>query len=69
VFSKEENRSILVDTSSRTVREHYAQQARLRQQALEQSFRKSGVDFARIATGDDYVKPLLGLFRAKGARR
>ncbi|MBL7904835.1 MAG: DUF58 domain-containing protein [Bacteroidales bacterium] len=69
VFSKEENRSILVDTSSRTVREHYAQQARLRQQVLEQSFRKSGVDFARIATGDDYVKPLLGLFRAKGARR
>lgn len=69
VYSKEENRSILVDTSSRSVRDHYAKQAKLRQEALEQSFRKSGVDFARIATGDDYVKPLLGLFRAKGARR
>lgn len=68
-YSKEENRSILVDTSSRSVRDHYAKQAKLRQEALEQSFRKSGVDFARIATGDDYVKPLLGLFRAKGARR
>lgn len=69
VYSKEENRSILVDTSSRSVRDHYAKQAKLRQETLEQSFRKSGVDFARIATGDDYVKPLLGLFRAKGARR
>jgi uncharacterized protein (DUF58 family) len=69
LYSKEAGESILVDTSSKTVRNYYRNHAAKRLSMLDQAFRKSGVDFARIATGEDYVKPLLGLFKVRGARR
>ncbi len=69
LYSKEADKSIWVDTSSTTARNNYRNHALQRQTMLDQAFRKSGVDFARIATGEDYVKPLLGLFRVRGARR
>lgn len=69
LYSKETNDSIWVDTSSRNVRESYRKNASKRLAMLEQAFRKSGVDFTRISTGGDYVKPLLGLFKAREARR
>jgi uncharacterized protein (DUF58 family) len=69
LYSKEAGKSIWVDTSSKTVRNNYRNHAMQRLAMLDQAFRKSGVDFARIATGEDYVKPLLGLFKVRGARR
>jgi len=69
MFAKEENRTMWVDTSSRPLREMYRSKAQQRMHSLEQQFRRSGVDFARIGTNDDYVKPLLGLFKAREARR
>jgi len=69
LYSKETGKSIWVDTSSKTVRNNYRNHAMQRLNMLDQAFRKSGVDFARIATGEDYVKPLLGLFKVRGARR
>ncbi len=69
LYSKETGKSIWVDTSSKTVRNNYRNHAMQRMNMLDQAFRKSGVDFARIATGEDYVKPLLGLFKVRGARR
>jgi len=32
-------------------------------------FIRSGVDVAKIRTGQDYVKPLVGLFKKREARR
>jgi uncharacterized protein (DUF58 family) len=52
-----------VDTSSSTVREAYSQWWSTLTDRLESDFKRSGVDFATIATGDDYVKPLIGLFK------
>lgn len=69
LYSKEMNESIWVDTSSKTVRRDYASHSARHMQMLEQAFRKSGVDFARVSSGQDYVKPLLGLFKAREARR
>lgn len=69
LYSKEAGKSIWVDTSSKTSRNNYRNHATQRLTMLDQAFRKSGVDFARIATGEDYVKPLLGLFKVRGARR
>lgn len=69
LYSKEAGKSIWVDTSSKTTRNNYRNHAMQRLTMLDQAFRKSGVDFARIATGEDYVKPLLGLFKVRGARR
>jgi len=69
LFSKETNESIWVDSSSKASRTHYKKHAMKRLEMLDQAFRRSGVDFARIATSQDYVKPLLGLFKAREARR
>ena len=52
-----------VDTSSRAVREAYSHWWTSLSLNVESAFKRSGVDFATIATGDDYVKPLIGLFK------
>lgn len=69
LYSKELNESLWVDTSSKKVRENYKQNAMQKLSALDLAFRRSGVDFARFATNEDFVKPLLGLFKSREARR
>jgi hypothetical protein len=36
---------------------------------LNDTFRRSGVDVVRIGTDQDYVKPLIGLFKKRTARK
>ncbi len=68
LFSKETGHSIWADTSSKKVREAYKNHALKHLVQINQSFTKSGVDVARFYTGEDYVKPLLGLFKAREIR-
>jgi uncharacterized protein (DUF58 family) len=68
LFSKETGHSIWADTSSKKVREAYKNHALKHLAQINQSFTKSGVDVARFYTGLDYVKPLLGLFKAREIR-
>lgn len=68
LFSKETGHSIWADTSSKKVREAYKNHALKHLAQINQSFTKSGVDVARFYTGVDYVKPLLGLFKAREIR-
>lgn len=68
-FSKELNKSIWIDTSNKTMRDEFSRKARARLAILENTFKKSGVDFARVYTDQDYVKPLLSLFKTREARR
>lgn len=68
LFSKETGQSIWADTSSKKVREAYKKHALKHLAQINQSFTKSGVDVARFYTGEDYVKPLLGLFKAREIR-
>ncbi|MDD3742110.1 MAG: DUF58 domain-containing protein [Lentimicrobiaceae bacterium] len=69
MYSKETGKSLTVDTNSAKVRDNYARNANNHLAWLEMAFKRSGVDSARFTTGTDYVKPLLGLFKARGARR
>lgn len=69
VFSKELGKSEWVDTSDKKLQNEFARKAKARMNYTENSFKKSGVDFARIYTGQDYVKPLLTLFKRREARR
>jgi uncharacterized protein (DUF58 family) len=55
-----------VDTSSRRLREAYTRYWNTRQKDLEETFTKSNVDSVSIATNDDFVKSLLGLFKKRG---
>jgi hypothetical protein len=36
---------------------------------LEDLFKRSGVDFTKIGTHQSYIKPLMTLFKKRGAKR
>ena len=54
-----------VNTSSKKVRENYTEKALLRKDTLHKQFKKSGVSFTQIATEDDYIKSLMGMFNRR----
>jgi uncharacterized protein (DUF58 family) len=54
-----------VNTSSKKVRDNYKEQAYKRKDKLHSQFKKSGVSFTEIATDDDYVKSLMGMFKRR----
>ena len=54
-----------IDTSSRVVREKYTLWWEERQSALGDLFAKSGIDNVLIRTDEDYVKPLINLFKQR----
>ena len=55
-----------VDTSSRKLRESYRRYWMKRQNDLKETFAKSNVDSISVATDEDYVKALMGLFKQRG---
>ncbi|MGL4293434.1 MAG: DUF58 domain-containing protein [Bacteroidales bacterium] len=63
----ESGNEIWVDTSSRKTRERYAAWWRENQQKAVDSFNKSRVDTVSIATDQDFVPALLGMFKKRGS--
>ncbi len=57
-----------IDTSSSRVRSAYDKWWYTRQQTMTETLRRCSVDFATIATDEDYVKALLGLFKNRRGR-
>ena len=55
-----------VDTGSKKLRESYRRYWQKRQTDLKETFTKSNVDSVSIATDEDYVKSLMGLFKQRG---
>ena len=58
-----------IDTSSKSVRKTYAKAWYDRQQWISSVMTKSGVDMTSIATDEDFVKALLGMFRRRSVVR
>ncbi|HHJ09264.1 MAG TPA: DUF58 domain-containing protein [Bacteroidetes bacterium] len=54
-----------VDTSTRTVREAYHTWREKQEKKLENTFRQCGVDFTELATDEDYIRPLVQLFKRR----
>ncbi|MCX6268197.1 MAG: DUF58 domain-containing protein [Bacteroidetes bacterium] len=65
----ESEKQLWIDSSDRRVRRQYNNWYKAHNDYIAETFLKSGVDVARIGTDQDYIKPLLGLFRKRGARR
>ncbi len=61
----ETNESSWIDSSSRDVRNAYAQHWINHQNTTEEIFRKFGVDSAVLDTDTDYIKPLMNLFKQR----
>ena len=61
----ETERKVWLDTSSRRVREHYAEQWRERERQTVEMLRKGRIDTATISTDGDYVVELIKLFKQR----
>ena len=55
-----------VDTSNRKVREEYEKSWKKSEAYLKSIFAKYGVDNISVNTNEDYIKPLIGLFKRRG---
>ncbi len=60
---------VWVDTSSPEFREQYGKEASRFGKQLQTVFKKAGVDFASVSTGDSYVPALMQLFKQREVRR
>ena len=54
-----------IDTGSKSLRKAYSRYWNDRQKELKNTFTRSNVDNVSIATNEDYVKQLLGLFKQR----
>ncbi len=61
----ETGRKAWVDTSSRTVRDTYRRRWEENSQIIDTTLKRSRVDNVSIATGEDYVKSLIKLFKKR----
>lgn len=68
VSDLESGSSRWIDTSSQRVRKAYDKWWYNRQQSMTETLRSCRVDFTSIATDEDYVKALLGLFKNRRGR-
>lgn len=58
-----------INTSSVKVRQAYNRWWYVRQQKMTEAMQRSQVDLASVATDEDYVKALMGLFKRRGVSR
>lgn len=56
-----------IDTSSREVRQSYSDYCRKYEELCETLFQKYGIDHTTITTGQDFVKPLISLFKRRNS--
>ncbi len=62
----ETGQTLWADTSSARVRDQYKQYWNGIQRKLDETFRRSGIDNTFIRTDEDYVKPMMKLFKQRG---
>ena len=61
----ETGRRTIVDTASRAVRAHYAEQWQRRSAAIGETLRHHRIDTAQVSTDGDYVTELIKLFKQR----
>lgn len=69
MLDAESGKAIWVDTSSRQLRNTFKQWTNKKRDNLDVLFNRLGVDMAKVYTGEDYVKPLMTLFKKREGRR
>jgi len=65
----ETGKLIWIDSSDIGIRTHYNKWYTQHLGSLNDTFLRSGIDVARIRTDQDYIKPLMNLFKKREARR
>jgi uncharacterized protein (DUF58 family) len=62
----ESGKTLLIDTSSSTARNFYQRQWNEKTEQFKNQLVKSGIDLVTISTDQDYIKPLINLFKKRG---
>jgi uncharacterized protein (DUF58 family) len=65
----ETGEKLWIDTSSWKVRQQFKEWTDRKRAELDTLFTRYGVDVVKVYTGEDYVRPLMNLFRKREARR
>jgi uncharacterized protein (DUF58 family) len=65
VLDAETGRERWLDTSSKRVRENYSMKWDSHVEMMKEIFSRAGVDSVSLRTGEDYVKPLMWLFKQR----
>ncbi len=68
MLDAETGNQMWVDTGSAAIRRQLSQWAGRKGRELDTLFSKLGVDMVKVYTGEDYVKPLMNMFRKREAR-
>ncbi len=64
----ESGKDYWIDSSSASVRDHYHKYIHQKTDALNKLFSKNGIDHALVYTDQDYVKPLMKMFKKRESR-
>ncbi len=65
----ETGKSVWVDTSSKKVRNYFNKWSDKKRKELDMLFARFGIDMVKVYTGEDYVKPLMNMFKKRESRR
>ena len=65
IYDPETQQTLWVDTSSKEVRNNFADAYNQHSNYVSEVFRKYGIDNVEISTGQDYVKQLMRLFKQR----
>ena len=65
----ETGKTMWIDTANSNVRKKFKQWTNKKRDSLDVLFNRLGVDMAKVYTGEDYVKPLMTLFKKREGRR
>ncbi len=65
----ETGKTVLVDTSSKKVRKYFKALTDKKRRELDHVFAHFGIDMVKVYTGEDYVKPLMNMFKKRESRR
>lgn len=65
IYDPETQQTLWVDTSSKEVRNNFADAYNQHSNYVNEVFRKYGIDNVEISTGQDYVKQLMRLFKQR----
>jgi len=65
VLDAETGRERWIDTSKNRIRENYAMKWESHMEIMKEIFSRAGVDSVSLRTGEDYVKPLIRLFKQR----
>jgi len=65
VKDAETGKTLWIDSNHKKTRDKYTQWWHHQQEKLDSTFKRYGIDSARIRTDEDYVRPLMSLFKQR----